>query len=87
MAHILFDDLRLHNAVLEIRYPRGFRYWDVCGKCILEIIDRTGGNIEFEELRGGEECVLKVKNHRDARASFGFRHMTVSASAVSKKVL
>jgi hypothetical protein len=80
MARITFDHLRLHRAVLEIRYPNGYRYWDICGKCILEIRSRLHDELDFQQLSGGEECILKFKSNPLARASFGFRHLTVSGT-------
>jgi len=80
MRKISFENLKLHFAVVEIRYPKGYRYWDICGKCILEIAEKTGNEWDFQELSGGVECILKCKNNDKASASFGFRHMTLSAS-------
>lgn len=32
-----FDDLRLEQVVLELKYDLGHRYWDKCGETIIEI--------------------------------------------------
>jgi len=80
MPRISFDHLKLHRGVLELRYSNGYRYWDVCGKCILEIRSKLRNELDFQQLSGAEECVLKFKSDPRARASFGFRHMTVSGT-------
>jgi hypothetical protein len=74
---ILFDDLRLNRAVVEIRYPKGYLYWDVCGRCVLEINSKSGEQIDFLRL-GADECVLRFLEHPKAQATFGVKHVTLS---------
>ena len=77
MARITFDKLRLNRAVLEVRYPKGYLYWDVCGKCIHEINAKSNQGIDFSELTQNE-CVLRFVEKSEVQASFGLKHMTVS---------
>ena len=37
------DDLRIGQAVLEVRYPKAHRYWDDCGKVISQIEEKLTG--------------------------------------------
>jgi len=74
---IMFSDLKLNRCVLEIRYPKGHLYWDVCGKSIMEINELSKENIDFLRLKK-DECVLKYINNPKAEASFGQKHMTLS---------
>lgn len=76
-----YYDLKLNRAVLEIRYPKGYLYWDVCGKCINEINTISNEKIEFVKLNM-DECVLKFVEDTTAQATFGFKHMTISAASV-----
>lgn len=76
---ISLNDLKLNRAVIEIRYPDGYKYWDCCGKCILYIKEKTKDAFEFLELRGGDECVLKLKDFPSHQISFGYEHLTLSA--------
>ena len=77
--NITYGDLKLHRAVMEIRYPDGYKYWDCCGKCILSIKEKTNDVFEFVKLRGGDECVLKLKDAPSNQMAFGFKHLTLSA--------
>jgi len=79
MARITFDSLKLNRAILEIRYPKGYLYWDVCGKCVLDINDKSQEKIDFLELKA-DECILRFVENSTARASFGVKHMTLSAT-------
>lgn len=76
---ITFDRLKLSQGILEVRYAKGYLYWDVCGKCILEINKRAGGKIDFLELRG-DKCILRFLENPTANASFGIKQMTVSGT-------
>lgn len=78
---ITFNDLKLNRAVLEIRYQKGYLYWDVCGKCIHEINTISNEKIEFLKLNM-DECVLKFVEDTAAQATFGFKHMTLSAASL-----
>jgi len=78
MPRITFGSLKLNRAILEIKYPKGYLYWDVCGKCISEINSQSGGKIDFQELREGE-CILKFVGKPNAQASFGINRITLSA--------
>lgn len=79
MPRIMFDSLKLHKAVLELRYEKGYLYWDVCGKCILDINNRTEGKFDFSEL-SSNECILKFLENPRIKGSFGFMHMTLSGT-------
>lgn len=74
---IMFGDLKLNRCVLEIRYPKGYLYWDVCGKCIIEINKLSKDNIDFLRLNQ-DECILRFIDNPKAQASFGHKHMTLS---------
>lgn len=87
MQRITIGDLRLNQCILEIKYPKGYRYWDVCGQCILEIASATKDELDFHQLIAAEECVLIFKNYPRARATFGYRHMTLSAGYLQNVVL
>jgi len=75
---VFFDNLKLNKAIIEIRYPKGYLYWDVCGRCILEINKNSNEKIDFFQV-STDECTLKFLDHPNAKASFGIRHMTLSA--------
>jgi len=75
----MFSDLKMNRCVLEIRYPKGHLYWDVCGKCILEINEQTNENIDFLRLEP-DECILKFVENPKAQASFGVKHMTMTGN-------
>lgn len=81
MPRILFDSLRANRVILEIRYPKGYLYWDVCGRCIREINTKSKQRIDFVELRG-DECILKFVETPEAQATFGLKHMILSANKV-----
>lgn len=76
---IMFDNLKLNKAVLEIRYSKGYLYWDVCGRSLLEINKLSGEKIDFVRL-STEECILRLLEYPTAQATFGVKHMTVSAT-------
>ena len=76
---ITFNDLKLNRAIIEIRYPDGYKYWDCCGNCILRIKEKTNDAFEFLELKGGEVCVLKSKDVPSNQITFGYKHLTLSA--------
>lgn len=78
---ITFYDLKLNRAVLEIRYPKGYLYWDVCGKCIHEINTISNEKIEFVKL-STDECILRFVEDTTAQAAFGFKHITLSATSL-----
>lgn len=79
MARILFEKLKLYQAVVEVRYMKGYLYWDVCGRCIREINQESGNKIDFSELRAGE-CVLRFTEEKECQAKFGPRNMSVSGT-------
>ena len=79
IKRIFYEDLKLNKAIIEIRYPKGYLYWDVCGRCILEINDKSNEKIDFLRL-SADECFLKFLEHPGAQAAFGIRHMTLSAN-------
>jgi len=82
MTRIFYDDLKLNRAVLEIKYPKGYRYWDVCGKCILKLIEGSKEEMDFRELRSSQECAMSFKNDDLAEAAFGIHHMTLAVSCL-----
>jgi len=79
IKRIFFENLKLNKAVVEVRYPKGYLYWDVCGKCILDINNKSNEKIDFLGL-SADECTLRFLEHPDAKATFGIRHMTLSAN-------
>ena len=72
IKRIFFDKLKLNKAIIEIRYPKGYLYWDVCGRCILEINNKSNEKIDFLRL-GADECILRFLENPDAKATFGIR--------------
>lgn len=79
VRRVTFDMLKLSQGILEVRYSKGYLYWDVCGKCILDINRRSGGKIDFLELRT-DKCILRFLENPTAEASFGIKQMTVSGT-------
>ena len=76
---VAFGNLKINRGILEIRYPKGYLYWDVCGRCILEINRKSNEKIDFSELRSNK-CILRFVENPTAEASFGINQMTVSAA-------
>lgn len=87
MAKIKFNDLFLHKAVLEVKYPRGYRYWDICGKTILDLRSATKDDLDFKELLGGEECMIHSNANPLLDARFGYKRILVSATNLSDTAL
>lgn len=87
MANIKFNDLALHHAVLEVKYPSGYRYWDICGKTILDLRSATKDDLDFKQLLGGEECVIHSNANPLLDVRFGYKRIFVSANNLSDTVL
>ncbi len=81
MARILYDSLRLHRAILELRHPNAYLYWDSTGQCVNDIEKDFGGKLTFKEV-GSNECTLRFTEIANAQASFGIKHMTMSANSL-----
>lgn len=56
-----FDDLRLEQVVLELRYDLGYRYWDKCGETIIEI-GQAFPEWKWKELRPDGTLLVNQKN-------------------------
>jgi len=79
MPRVHFDNLKLNQAIVEVRYPKGYLYWDVCGHCIREINQRSGNKIDLRELQAGAS-VLKFTEEKGLEARFGVRNMFVTGT-------
>lgn len=56
-----FDDLRLEQVVLELKYDLGYRYWDKCGETIIEI-GRAFPEWTWKELQRDGTLLVNQKN-------------------------
>ena len=56
-----FDDLKLEQVVLELRYDLGHRYWDKCGETIIEI-GQTFPEWTWKELQRDGTLMANQKN-------------------------
>jgi hypothetical protein len=56
-----FDDLKLEQVVLELRYDLGYRYWDKCGETIIEI-GKAFPEWTWKELQRDGTLLVNQKN-------------------------
>lgn len=56
-----FDDLRLEQVVLQLKYDLGYRYWDKCGETIIEI-GKAFPEWTWKELQRDGTLLVNQKN-------------------------
>jgi len=60
---MLFDDVKLEQVILELRYDLGYRYWDKCGETIIEI-NQVFPEWTWKELQPNGTLLVNQKNNR-----------------------
>lgn len=53
----LFKDLKLHKVIFELRYDKGYLYFDVCGKTVKKIEEKMP-DFKFRGIEGPNVAVL-----------------------------